>query len=57
MLNGILLKNGYPILNLLAKDKLEFNTKMIEFYDTKDGTNLIEFLIEYYLGQNEEFGK
>lgn len=57
ILNGILLKNGYPIFNLLAKDKLEFNTKMIDFYDTKDGTNLLEFLIEYYWGKNGEFGK
>lgn len=57
IMNGILLQNGYPILNILAKDKLEFNEKMIEFYDTKDGTNLLEFLIEYYLRQNEEFGK
>lgn len=57
MLNGILLKNGYPIFNLLAKDKLEFNEKMIEFYDTKDGTNLMDFLIEYYLRQNADFGK
>lgn len=56
ILNGILLQNGYPIFNLLAKDKLEFNTKMIEFYDTKDGTNLLEYLIKYYLKQNAQFG-
>ncbi len=48
MMNGILLKNGYPILNIQAKDKLEFNTKMIEFYDTQNATNILQFLIEYY---------
>lgn len=57
MLNGVLLQNGYPIFNLLAKDKLEFNKKMIEFYYTKDGTNLLEFLIEYYWAKNGEFGR
>jgi len=57
MMNGILLKNGYPILNILAKDKLEFNTKMIEFYDTQNATNILEFLIKYYLKQNEDFVK
>lgn len=57
MMNGIFLENGFPILNLLAKDKLEFNEKMIEFYDTHDGTNLLAFLLEYYSKQNENFGE
>ena len=55
MLNGILLTNGYPILNLLAKDKLDFNTKMIGFYDTQNATDVLEFLIQYYLNQNQDF--
>lgn len=48
MMNWILLKNWLPILNILAKDKLEFNQKMIKFYDTQDANEILEFLIEYY---------
>lgn len=48
MMNWILLKNWYPILNILAKDKLEFNKKMIKFYDTQDATEILEFLIKYH---------
>ncbi len=33
--NGVLLSSGQGVLNIKAKDKLEFNTLMIDFYDTK----------------------
>lgn len=48
MMNGILLDNGYPILNIKAKDKLEFNKMMIEFYDNDDILKAIEYLVNYY---------
>ena len=48
MMNGILLKNGCPILNIQAKNRLEFNKKMIQFYDTQDATKILEYLIKYY---------
>jgi len=48
MMNGILLDNGYPILNIKAKDKLEFNKMMIEFYDNDDILKAIEYLVKYY---------
>jgi len=48
MMNWILLENWLSILNILAKDKLEFNTKMIKFYDTQDADEILEFLIKYY---------
>jgi Fic family protein len=52
MMNGILLDNGYPILNIKAKDKLEFNKVMIEFYDNDDINKAIEYLVNYYIKQN-----
>ncbi len=57
MMNGILLNEGYPILNIKAKDKLEFNTMMIKFYDGDDIILSIEFLMEYYIKQNKKFGE
>ncbi len=52
VMNGILLDNGYPILNIKAKDKLEFNTKMIEFYNSGDYVTMLEYLGAYYEAQN-----
>ena len=52
MMNGILLDSGYPILNIKAKDKLEFNKVMIEFYDNNDIEKAIEYLVNYYIKQN-----
>ena len=52
MMNGILLTNALPILNIKAKDKLEFNTQMIRFYDTEDYLGALEYLTHYYEQQN-----
>lgn len=52
MMNGILLSSGYPILNIKAKDKLEFNRVMVEFYDSDDIRKAIEYLADYYVKQN-----
>jgi Fic family protein len=52
MMNGILLSNGYPILNIKAKDKLEFNKAMVEFYDGDDIQKAIGYLTDYYIKQN-----
>lgn len=52
MMNGILLDSGYPILNIKAKDKLEFNKMMIDFYDNDEINKAIEYLINYYIRQN-----
>ncbi len=56
MMNGILIEGGYPILNIKAKDRLEFNNMMVKFYDRDDITPSIEYLIEYYVMQNMKFG-
>ena len=52
MMNGILLDNGYPILNIKAKDRLEFNSKMIEFYESIEPINTVLYLFNYYKKQN-----
>ena len=52
MMNGILIECGYPILNIKAKDRLEFNSMMVKFYDGDDITPSIEYLMNYYLKQN-----
>lgn len=52
MMNGILLDNGYPILNIKAQDKLEFNKAMIEFYDNDNTNETIVYLRDYYIKQN-----
>ncbi len=52
MMNAILIEAGHPILNIKAKDRLEFNSMMIKFYDGDDITPSIEYLMEYYVLQN-----
>jgi prophage maintenance system killer protein len=34
IMNGFLLTNGFPAINLPAKRQLEFNTKMLSFYES-----------------------
>ena len=53
MMNGVLLKNGYPILNIKVKDKLEFNKQMLEFYNGGSILNFLQYLTEYYYQQNK----
>ncbi|MEA3373969.1 MAG: Fic family protein [Campylobacterota bacterium] len=52
MMNGILLSAGYPMLNIKAKDKLEFNKRMIAFYDSGDYASALEYLRDYYIEKN-----
>ncbi len=44
MMNGILLQQGYPIINVPAKRQQEFNTLMLDFYDTNNMTPMNQFL-------------
>ena len=55
MMNGILIENGYPILNIKAKDKLEFNRIMIKFYNSDDIIPSIKYFMNYYVEQNRKF--
>jgi Fic family protein len=44
MMNGILLAQGYPIINVPAKRQQEFNTLMLAFYNSNDMTGMNAFL-------------
>lgn len=42
--NMILISNGQGIFNIKSKDRLEFNTLMVEFYNTREADNIFKFL-------------
>lgn len=44
MMNGLLLSEGYPAINLPAKRQLEFNNLMLEFYQTDKQKSMNSFL-------------
>lgn len=44
VMNGILVSNGYPPINLPATKSLEFNTLMLEFYPSGKKDKMIEFM-------------
>lgn len=44
MMNGILLNEGYPIINVPVKRQLEFNKLMLEFYSSNDMKGMSQFL-------------
>lgn len=44
MMNGILLSEGYPIINVPAKRQQEFNTLMLDFYSTAEMSAMNRFL-------------
>ncbi|NRP56627.1 MULTISPECIES: Fic family protein [unclassified Marinobacterium] len=44
MMNGILLSNGYPALNLPASRQLEFNQLMLDFYESGDQSAMNRFM-------------
>ena len=46
MMNGILLSEGYDAISIPAASRLEFNKRMVTFYDTKDATAMMSFLAE-----------
>ena len=45
LMNGALLSAGHDVITVPAKRGLEFNTKMLHFYDTGDSAQMVEFLI------------
>lgn len=44
MMNGLLLSEGYPAINLPAKRQLEFNSLMLEFYQSGQQQPMNSFL-------------
>lgn len=45
IMNGIIMSAGYDAITVPARQRLEFNSKMIRFYDSGDGTEMARFLI------------
>lgn len=41
--NMILISSGQGMFNIKAKDRLEFNTLMVEFYNTREADDIFEF--------------
>ncbi len=44
MMNGLLLSQGYPVINLPAKKQTEFNRLMLEFYPNGEMQPMMEFM-------------
>ena len=44
MMNGVLLSEGYPIINVPAKRQKEFNQLMLEFYSSSEMSSMNNFL-------------
>ena len=44
MMNGLLLAQGYPVINLPAKKQLEFNELMLAFYSSNDFGPMTKFM-------------
>jgi len=53
MANGVLISAGYGVFNIRTKDILEFNTLMIDFYDTAQADNIVRFLAEKCIRYHE----
>lgn len=45
MMNGILLKNGLPIINLPVSRQLEFNQLMLDFYPNNNEASMQAFIL------------
>lgn len=45
MMTGLLLSNNLPMINVSAKERLEFNNTMISYYETAEVEPLINFLL------------
>lgn len=46
MMNGILMSSGIDAISVAAAKAQEFNEKMVDFYQNKDATNMLNFLVD-----------
>ena len=46
MMNGILMTHGFDAVSVPAVRAVEFNDRMVEFYRTRDGTEMMEFIMD-----------
>ena len=45
IMNANLLQQGYPVINVSVKRQLEFNQKMLNFYESHDHVEMTEFML------------
>lgn len=48
LMNGILMSNGYMPISIPAKSMLEYNTKMLSYYNSGDELEMLDFLTNLY---------
>jgi Fic family protein len=46
MANGIMVNAGYGVFNIRVEDILEFNTLMVDFYESRQANSIVKFLAE-----------
>jgi len=46
MMNGLLMSEGIDAVSFPAVRKAEFNSKMVDFYTTRDGTKMMGFVLD-----------
>lgn len=46
MMNGVLMSAGIDAISVPAGRALEFNAAMVRFYESKDGTEMMDFLVD-----------
>lgn len=45
MMNGLLLSQGHPVINLPAKRREEFNKLMLDFYSSNNSGPMTKFML------------
>ncbi|WP_242665993.1 Fic family protein [Paraburkholderia ginsengiterrae] len=51
MMNGVLMANGIDAISVPAQRAADFNEKMVRFYLSKDGSEMMAFLLECHPGE------
>jgi hypothetical protein len=46
MMNGLLMSEGIDAISVPAARAQEFNSKMVDFYVTRDATEMMSFLVD-----------
>jgi hypothetical protein len=46
MLNGLLMTEGIDAISIPAVRAAEFNSRMVDFYITRDGTEMMAFVLD-----------
>lgn len=55
MMNGILMSAGIDAISVPAEKAQEFNEKMVRFYVTKNGTEMMDFLVDCHPDSKQIF--